>query len=259
VIRIQKSQIIPDRLLTKGKETRKRHCISYSRSPKAYQSGEKKFEFDSSIYRHKSVKDVLIQDQYGKCCYCECRVREKGDVEHFRPKSSVQQAKGSLIERPGYYWLAYDWNNLYLSCSVCNRTHKQNYFPLQDSATRVTHHQQNIETEKLLLIDPGKDNPEDHIFFRGASVYEITASGRSTIEVLQLNHSILEEERLSHLQNLKRCQKILDAAKKNMDNDEVKELAIKAAEVLEEAIQPNARYAAAARSAIQTNFHYVPD
>ena len=216
MIRVQKSATIPEPLLTQGKKSRRLHCTEYSRNAEAFHSGEKTFKFDRNIYTYSKVKAQLVIDQYGKCCYCERRVGDKGDVEHFRPKGAVQQASGTPLIKPGYYWLAYDWNNLYLSCSVCNQHHKQNHFLLEDPETRVLNHKGKIEKESRLIIDPSHDNPEAHIGFRGASTYELTPSGKATISVLQLNHVILEDDRLNYLKYLKICYKILKNSKKTL-------------------------------------------
>lgn len=55
-------------------------------------------------------------------------------VEHFRPKGGWRQSPGQPIEQPGYYWLAYEWSNLFLACGPCNSRHKRNLFPLTDQA-----------------------------------------------------------------------------------------------------------------------------
>jgi uncharacterized protein (TIGR02646 family) len=259
VIRVQKSPTIPEPLSTKGKKARTAHCTAYSRHSEAFHSGEKTFKFDRNIYTHSKVKAQLIIDQHGKCCYCERRIGNKGDIEHFRPKGAVQQSPGKPLIKPGYYWLAYDWNNLYLSCSVCNQHHKQNQFPLEDPETRALNHKGKIEKESRLIIDPSQDSPEDHIGFRGAAVYEITPTGKATISVLQLNHVILEDDRLNYLKHLKICYKILKSSRKDTENLVAQGLIVDAAQLLEEAVQPGAKYSAAARSAIATQFQYVSD
>ncbi len=259
MIRVQKSATIPEPLPTKGKKARKLDCTAYSRNVEAFHSGEKTFKSDRNIYTHAKVKRQLVIDQYGKCCYCERRIGDKGDVEHFRPKGAVQQASGNPLIKPGYYWLAYDWNNLYLSCSVCNQHHKQNHFPLIDPETRALNHKGKIEKESRLIIDPSQDNPEEHIGFRGASAYEITPAGKATISVLQLNDVTLEDDRLNYLKYLKICYKILENSRKDTGNLIARELIADATQLLDEAVQPTAKYSAAARSAIETQFQYVSD
>jgi hypothetical protein len=135
VIRIHKPKTAPQKLTTDGKHKCKYHCDAYSLNPSAYEANTGKFDFASSIYAHESVKEALIKAQHQKCCFCERIVGKNGDVEHFRPKGAYQQAQGESLKYPAYYWLAYKWENLYLSCSSCNSRHKKNLFPLQDPIT----------------------------------------------------------------------------------------------------------------------------
>ena len=124
------------------------------------------FKFDAAIYGHTEVKGDLIKHQHNKCCFCESKIGHisYGDVEHFRPKAGwVQDAEN--INQPGYYWLAYDWDNLLLSCQLCNQRHKKNYFPLSNNDNRAIA-TQNIVVEQPLFIHPANDNPEDFIYFK---------------------------------------------------------------------------------------------
>lgn len=117
MIRIAKSSEWPTVLLEKGKDATLAFCSAYDTDPEAYQSLKgkpvkdiQKFEFDSDIYGHDSVKSRLIADQFEKCCYCEALFRANGygDVEHFRPKACYLTLEGKTLVYPGYYWLAYD-------------------------------------------------------------------------------------------------------------------------------------------------------
>ncbi len=76
----------------------------------------------SSVYGHRAVRSALAACQFGKCCFCESKIQHvmSGEVEHFRPKGGVRQRRSDPLDRPGYYWLAYDWSNLLLSCQSCN-------------------------------------------------------------------------------------------------------------------------------------------
>ena len=117
--------------------------------------------FNTSLWRNKTVKEFIYNAQYGKCCYCE-RLRDveagDSDVEHFRPKTKVSDCE----EHSGYWWLAYEWANLLISCKVCN-SKKKNQFPLQDESQRVYDSKGKIEKEIPLLINPLEENPEDFI------------------------------------------------------------------------------------------------
>ena len=108
------------------------------------------------VYRGKKhgIKfDVFMNPNayfYGKCAYCESRIAENqpGDIEHFRPKNAVKDINNQNVEinrghgnepHPGYYWLAYSWQNLLPACRDCNsitraktkqRVGKGNRFPV---------------------------------------------------------------------------------------------------------------------------------
>lgn len=259
VIRIQKLSTPPDQLAQDGKNKRRSHCSSYSRNPGVYQSGEKLFSFDSNIYAHKSVKQALIKAQYGKCCFCERLISTDGDVEHFRPKRAYKQATGQPLQRPGYYWLAYEWNNLYLACTGCNQRQKQNLFPLQNPTKRATSHHQSINDEQPLFIDPGKEDPEEFIGFRGEIAYSIEGNpkGKVTCDSLGLNERALPEARLEQLQRLKVLHQIVRLAAKQPSNIELQKLAKEAKKLLEKAIRDDAQFSSASRCALQTDFQFI--
>jgi len=73
--------------------------------------------------------------------------------------------KGTLKENPkhsGYWWLAYNWDNLLLSCKKCNQ-HKGTKFPLKDESKRAFSENDDLRKEEPILIDPLTENPEDFI------------------------------------------------------------------------------------------------
>lgn len=176
----------------------------------------KPFEFDSSIYGHQDVKNTLKALQHEKCAYCEGKFLAfcYGDIEHYRPKAYSQQRPGGRTIRPGYYWLAYDWNNLLLSCELCNRARKRNVFPLRDPTKRADTPRK-VAHEKPLILDPaGKDDPHDHIRFVGNVPGAITDVGEHTITLLGLDRSELNGLRLTHLGHVKALYTIVRLADK---------------------------------------------
>ena len=227
MIRIHKPKTAPKKLTTDGKQKCKSHCDAYSLNPSAYEANQEKFDFASSIYAHESVKEALIKAQHQKCCFCERIIGKNGDVEHFRPKGAYQQAQGESLKYPAYYWLAYQWENLYLSCSSCNSRHKKNLFPLQDPSKRATNHNQRITKESPLFIDCGKENPEEFIGFRAEYAYAIDGNSRGeiTIDYLDLNSDDLIESRRQRLNDLRELNKILVSAIENPHNQKLQELA----------------------------------
>ncbi|UJB68323.1 hypothetical protein HRE53_17425 [Acaryochloris sp. 'Moss Beach'] len=260
MIRIDKPKTAPQKLTTDGETKSKSHINDYKKASGDYQSGTKTFSFSNKIYGHKSVKEALIRAQHKKCCFCERLVGDDGDVEHFRPKSAYIQKKGEKLNRPGYYWLAYEWDNLYLSCSACNQRQKRNLFPLVDPTTRAHSHTDDINLEDPLFVNPGIDEPSQHIDFRGEVPYPINGSikGKPTIESLNLNRSILNEARLKHLQVLKNLHKFIKVST-GSQNQELQNLAVDAQQTLMDAISDRGEFAAATRAALKDEFQFVPE
>lgn len=67
-------------------------------------------------YRHRDIKNALLNETSHKCIYCESKLGHNtpGDVEHKTPSSVVPESH-------------FAWDNLTISCTECNRR-KSNYF-----------------------------------------------------------------------------------------------------------------------------------
>src|SRR5258706_2759630 len=151
-------------------------------------------KFDFVFYsRYKdNYKPELIKNFNFRCGYCETLVLDnsRGDIEHFRPKGEVEKTDGKKI-KPGYYWLAADWKNLYLSCTLCNQSTtltiidpdnpakvveknigKMNNFGLSNEKYRCNDHKKNItgEAPYRLLLEPCKDDPEIYLEYLSTGV-----------------------------------------------------------------------------------------
>lgn len=129
--------------------------------------------WDARVYGdRKEVRLALEELFHHKCAYCERSLPGEWDVEHFRPKGRVAKQN----DHPGYYWLGYEWKNLYPSCKLCNQRRKDppvwgdlrelpakgkgDQFPLWEESTRAMSHEEDIHQEHTLLIDPCHDDPE---------------------------------------------------------------------------------------------------
>ena len=172
---------------------------------------EQPLKFDEKIYGHKDVKAALLAAQHGKCAYCETKLtREYGRVEHFRPKSGWQQRRGHPVSRPGYFWLAYTWDNLCVSCEKCNDNgHKGTLFPLANPGLRTRPERPDTASERPLLLNPYADDPDRHIAWEGALPVPRRGSrrGRETIDVFKLDRDeALVDDRRWYLQLLKAAQ-----------------------------------------------------
>ena len=154
-------------------------------------------------------KELWIHQKH-KCCYCERKRGEKreSDLEHFRPKAGIE---GEV--HPGYWWLAYDWNNYLYSCKPCNEEYKKNKFPLMDNGVRAQNKDDDLNAELPILINPYDENPEELINYHWedenskfviaiGSTNDVNKRGKNTIEILGLNEENLPEERANILINL---------------------------------------------------------
>jgi len=213
-----------------------------------YDQGKGSFDFDSAVYGHKTVKQALIDMQHGKCCFCESKILHiaSGDVEHYRPKAGYRQNRDEALRKPGYYWLAYAWENLLLSCERCNRQCKKNLFPLLDDDKRAHCHQDDIAMETPLLINPTVTDPKNHIGFRDEIPYPIDDSpyGKTTIAALGLDREELNEIRRTKLDKLKILADIIKVAEASPNQEDLRQQAEKAHQFLLKSISPQAEYSA---------------
>jgi hypothetical protein len=111
--------------------------------------------------RWVALRDEFSAYSNGKCWYVECRnLGTDDDIDHYRPKLAVKEDPS----HPGYYWLAFDWKNLRLSCHRANRPRinaarretggKADHFPLLNPAQRAMSPAANLALEKPALLDP---------------------------------------------------------------------------------------------------------
>ena len=245
MIRIRKPNTAPRILRNRGVTQTDADKAAYDSAPEDYRSGAKTFKFERKIYAAKSVKNALIKAQHEKCCFCEAKGTHVayGDVEHFRPKGGFRQNPNDPLGRPGYYWRAYAWQNLFFSCQICNQRYKKNLFPLRNPERRARSHDDDVSAEEALFIDPGSMNPEDYISFRQEYPYPIDGNdlGRTTIEALGLDRETLAERRRDRLEAL-----LLLKALAESDSPE----AADAHAYLQRSKEDTAEYASMARAAL---------
>ncbi|MCL0012289.1 AAA family ATPase [Providencia rettgeri] len=131
-----------------------------------------------------------------RCAWCETLLlHEKGNVEHFRPKSNASgENEKSSVDH--YGWLVYEWENLFLSCKQCNSA-KMNKFPVGSLRAKPlsTWAEANI-FEDVLLLNPCKDDPLKHISISyDGTLYPLTEKGEYTISIFNLNRTELIRRR----------------------------------------------------------------
>jgi uncharacterized protein (TIGR02646 family) len=230
--------------------------------------------YDFKAYKLDEVKAALHAMFHGKCAYCESQYIATApvDVEHFRPKGAV--IVDGKLRKPAYYWLAAEWENLLPSCIDCNRKREQelqdgatgsvgkaNFFPLADEKTRAKKPGDEAK-EKVLLLDPCKDEPSEHLEFRvdGWVIPRVkrgktSPRGDASIQVFGLARAGLVLTRAERakviekdLETLRRQIRLLDRYPN--DPDIATELQA-ARDSLLAAMEPKAPYSAMARQIIE--------
>ena len=242
---------IPDILKIKGTEetteNKKRYKANkakytsntpYQNSPGAAQS----FNIDRNIYGHEDVKKTLIELQKKCCCFCESRITHisSGDVEHFRPKNGYTQNDDDQFHKPGYFWLAYDWCNLFYACESCNRRYKRNLFPLKDIAKRCNPRKSfDTSNEEPLFIDPSADDPAKHLGFIGPNIIFKTMEGDTTIRELRLDRDDLVEMRRASYNMMNTIKDLYEMSKGTPNENYSK---VKFREILNEQLNTTSQY-----------------
>ena len=156
-------------------------------------------------YKLYDIKTSLKTIYNSKCAYCETSL-EQLHVEHYRPK------------RGGYYWLAYSWDNLLLSCPTCNGKKGDN-FPIAASSKVVYDEDRDtldrINTlsalydnlEKPMLINPETASEQllkTANFDKKGLMFSDDPSMNATIKTCGLDRDALNERRKKIWDDLKK-------------------------------------------------------
>lgn len=137
-----------------------------------------------------ALKTIVGRQFQGKCAYCETKL-SGGVVDQFRPRQATVDFHGERAP-DHYWWLAYEWENLYYSCQKCDFS-KGNKFPVRGRRGKLFATIERLrESEDCLLLDPCFDLPSEHISFRqDGFVYPLTEKGDISIDILNLNRDDL--------------------------------------------------------------------
>lgn len=189
MIHVDRSQVeTPGILLSERAEEARLRAQEFYRREKI----QERFEFDTAILHHKEVMDALQRLFHQKCAYCESPIGslQPVDIEHFRPRLRAINLDG-VIDPYHYFWLAYEWTNLFPVCSECNRN-KGSRFPITGSRAPVGTSLGELAGEGVLLLNPCEDAPETHLVFStDGMVTSPTEQGRVSIDVYGLNRADL--------------------------------------------------------------------
>lgn len=132
---------------------------------------------DSSKYGHNDIRERLNSCSFNKCFYCESKLKGTlKEIDHYI-EVSIDHSK------------AYDWDNLYLSCSNCNDKLDHNAIPVTEA------------------LNPCVDSDEEiqrHITFEKECICSLPGSekGLKTIQKFKLDSEMLDLRRSKWLNKL---------------------------------------------------------
>lgn len=190
-------------------------------------------DFKSSVWLKDDVRKTLSESQFKKCCYCEkqLELKREVDVDHFRPKTKVTEN----AEHPGYWWLAYDWDNYLYSCKQCNSDHKINHFPVANEENRISVEGENTDEEQALLINPYFEDPSNFLAYDYQDREDIPEGvwvtargddaqmrGKHTADICGLNRSDLITRRARVLKTLILALRSYDVAMESENQTKIK-------------------------------------
>src|SRR5262245_18462769 len=117
-----------------------------------------KFDFPllpAKLFR--STLAALLAYSADKCAYCETplKISHNASVERFRAKGGALD-KNRKFSIEHYWWLAYEWRNLYPACATCNKL-KSAKFPMRGPRCAKLAPYEQLATEPRLLLDPAYD------------------------------------------------------------------------------------------------------
>lgn len=170
-------------------------------------------------YQHHEIKEAVVLECFGKCAYCESKIRHvaPGDIEHILPSSRVPRKH-------------FEWPNLTLGCPECNR-HKLAYYDTQ-----------------LPLLNPYTDDVETLLLHIGpfVSPRDAAADKRPLATILKIGFNTRKELWARKMERLETISKAFQLYS-NEPKGPLKKLLLRA---LEDEAGPDSEYSAMAASAI---------
>lgn len=158
------------------------------------------------LFAGRDVREALDELFSNKCAFCESPLGgvTAGDFHHFRPKQGAVDPRTGETSRRHYWWLAYEWENLYLACVRCSRS-AGTRFPVDADRARSGAKGAELLKEHPLLLDPcaAADDPAESLLFQLDGTVEAgDPRGAQTIETFSLNRSGLVTARLDRIRTV---------------------------------------------------------
>lgn len=187
----------------------------------------------NNVWNIDWLKQSLLSLSYNKCAYCECDLKEESkymEVEHFEDKERYPDK-------------VLDWDNLLPSCKRCN-------------GSKSTH---DVIIEPI--INPFKDEPSTHIYFRLYRMKEKDNKGRQTIDVVDLNN--YERAVQKRFEVGEALERLIDTAQEKVERyleNPIVQRRNKLLNIVEGILrecQPNTMYSATCATILHTNDAYI--
>ena len=149
------------------------------------------------LLRHPDVLAALVAMTQGTCAYCERPLPPSGSdsalVTHHRPPWGAVGSDGG-VDVMAYWWLSYEWTNLYPACADCVRTRGSRFPVVGDRAGRGD----GVADEQALLLDPETDDLSLHLRLAAdGHVRALSERGRTSVDLFSLNRDALVQARLA--------------------------------------------------------------
>jgi uncharacterized protein (TIGR02646 family) len=246
MIRLENRPPTPGSLKSPAVEETKREIANKVKAGIPLQSRD----FKAIHWRKEDVKKTIWEYQHKKCCYCERKrdLKREFDVEHFRPKTGVADEP----KHPGYWWLAYRWENYFFACKSCNEDFKKSHFPLLPGGKRAFSDTDDLKAEQPVLIHPLDENPEKFIGFEWEDGYNVLVravgldkSGRGARTAVQLTAINLKEVMEERGELLSLLKALANDLKKMLEEAEItdnKELKSNIAWIVKEETAPRRQF-----------------
>jgi hypothetical protein len=173
---------LSDRRVTELEERAAKFFLTDTRSAR-----QRSFDFSWPGRIETLVRDALAYAWTGRCAFCGGEpARDDLGILRFRPVQDAVADDGSTSRRH-YYWLAYEWKNLYPACPLCRKAQGAK-FPTQEERVRAGTSERLNERERPLLLDPCDEDPEAVLIY-GSGGEAVSTDHRAlvTIETFDLN------------------------------------------------------------------------
>jgi energy-coupling factor transporter ATP-binding protein EcfA2 len=165
---------------------------------------QRQHDFNWDLLAAPELTSALSNLFVERCAFCTRDPGRAGSLvpHHFRPPQDAVDVDGQT-SRSHYWWLAYDWENLYLACEECHAAQGAKFPVDGERAPPGTTGEDLLEREAALLLDPCWDFPESElVYIETGEVVSASPRGLTTIETFEMNRPTLIEARLEELQRI---------------------------------------------------------